>query len=43
MPFENIPRDGGALMLGWALRWADIAENAKSGAEMQAKVTGHYG
>jgi putative CocE/NonD family hydrolase len=39
MPFENIPRDGGALMLGWALRWADIAENAKSGAEMQAKVT----
>jgi putative CocE/NonD family hydrolase len=38
MPFANIPRDGGALALGWALRWTDIVENAKTGADLQAKV-----
>jgi putative CocE/NonD family hydrolase len=38
MPFENIPREGGALTLGWALRWTDIVENARTGRELQAKV-----
>jgi putative CocE/NonD family hydrolase len=35
MPFDNLPRDGGALALGWALRWSDIVENASTGREMQ--------
>jgi len=38
MPFDNIPRDGGALALGWALRWTDIMENAKTGRDLQARV-----
>ena len=38
MPFKDIPREGGALRLGWALRWADIVENTRSGADMQSKV-----
>jgi putative CocE/NonD family hydrolase len=38
MPDANIPRDGGALALGWALRWTDIVENARTGRDMQAKV-----
>jgi len=38
MPFDNIPRDGGALALGWALRWTDIVENARTGRELQAKL-----
>jgi putative CocE/NonD family hydrolase len=38
MPFDNIPREGGALALGWALRWTDIIENAKTGQALQAKL-----
>ncbi len=38
MPFDNIPREGGALALGWALRWTDIIENARTGQELQAKL-----
>jgi putative CocE/NonD family hydrolase len=38
MPFDNIPREGGALALGWALRWTDIVENARTGQELQAKL-----
>lgn len=38
MPFANVPRDGGALALGWALRWTDIVENSRTGQEMQAKL-----
>lgn len=38
MPFDNIPRDGGAFALGWALRWTDIVENAQTGRELQAKL-----
>ncbi len=35
MPFHNLPYDGGVLLLGWAIRWTDIVENARSGAELQ--------
>lgn len=35
MPFRNLPYEGGALLLGWAIRWTDIVENARSGAELQ--------
>jgi hypothetical protein len=38
VPFANVPRAGGALALGWALRWTDIVENARTGREMQAKL-----
>ncbi|MDA1348217.1 MAG: CocE/NonD family hydrolase, partial [Chloroflexi bacterium] len=38
MPDANIPRDGGVLALGWALRWADIIETARTGHDLQAKV-----
>lgn len=38
MPFDNIPREGGALTLGWALRWTDIVENARTGKEFQTKL-----
>lgn len=38
MPFDNIPREGGALALGWALRWTDIVENAQTGQEFQARL-----
>lgn len=38
MPNDNIPREGGALALGWALRWADIVENARTGRELQDRV-----
>ncbi|MFC1747109.1 CocE/NonD family hydrolase, partial [Candidatus Neomarinimicrobiota bacterium] len=30
IPFENMPYDGGALQLGWAIRWVDIMENAST-------------
>jgi putative CocE/NonD family hydrolase len=38
MPFDNIPREGGALAMGWALRWANIMENARTGRELQAML-----
>jgi putative CocE/NonD family hydrolase len=38
MPFANIPREGGALALGWSLRWTDIIENVRTGRELQAKL-----
>ena len=38
MPFHNIPREGGALAMGWALRWTDIIENARTGRELQTKL-----
>jgi len=38
MPFDNVPREGGVLALGWAIRWTDIVENARTGQELQAKV-----
>ncbi|NIW37014.1 MAG: CocE/NonD family hydrolase [Gemmatimonadetes bacterium] len=38
MPYHNIPREGGALALGWAVRWTDIMENARTGRELQAKL-----
>lgn len=38
MPFQNIPREGGVLALGWALRWTDIMENSRTGRELQEKL-----
>lgn len=38
LPFANIPRDGGVPALGWALRWTDIVENARTGRDMQATL-----
>jgi putative CocE/NonD family hydrolase len=38
MPFQNIPREGGVFAMGWALRWTDIVENARTGRELQAKL-----
>ncbi len=35
VPFDDIPRDGGAFALGWALRWTNIVENAKTGQDLQ--------
>ncbi len=38
MPFDNLPYEGGVLLIGWAIRWTDIIENARTAAEMRRKV-----
>ncbi|NIT61705.1 MAG: CocE/NonD family hydrolase [Aliifodinibius sp.] len=38
MPFENLPYDGGVLLLGWGIRWVDLVENARTGLELQQKL-----
>jgi putative CocE/NonD family hydrolase len=37
-PFDNMPYDRGALLLGWAVRWVDVIENAHTGGEMAARL-----
>ncbi|UCD38541.1 MAG: CocE/NonD family hydrolase [Fidelibacterota bacterium] len=38
MPFDNMPYEGGALLLGWAVRWTDIMESARTGYELEQKT-----
>jgi len=38
MPFDNMPYEGGVLVMGGDIRWADIVENAKTVADMQNKA-----
>lgn len=38
MPFDNLPYERGVLLLGWAIRWTDIIENAKSSSDIAKKV-----
>ncbi|MGD8539530.1 MAG: CocE/NonD family hydrolase, partial [Candidatus Aminicenantes bacterium] len=39
MPFDNMPYEGGVLVMGGNIRWVDIIENSKSAADMQKKVS----
>jgi putative CocE/NonD family hydrolase len=38
IPFDNLPYEGGVLLLGWAIRWVDIMENAHTGREFAARL-----
>jgi putative CocE/NonD family hydrolase len=38
MPFDNMPYEGGVLVLGGDIRWIDIIENTKTVADMQNKA-----
>jgi putative CocE/NonD family hydrolase len=38
MPFDNMPYEGGVLVMGGDIRWIDIIENSKSAADMQKKA-----
>ena len=38
MPFDNMPYEGGVLVLGGDIRWVDIIENTKTVADMQNKA-----
>ncbi len=38
MPFDNMPYEGGVLVMGGNIRWIDIIENSKSAADMQKKA-----
>jgi putative CocE/NonD family hydrolase len=38
MPFDNMPYEGGVLVMGGNIRWVDIIENSKSAADMQKKA-----
>jgi putative CocE/NonD family hydrolase len=38
MPFGDVPYEGGVLKLGWAIRWTDIMENARTGRELAARL-----
>jgi len=38
IPFDNLPYEGGTLLLGWTIRWADIMENARTGREFAGKL-----
>jgi len=38
MPFDNMPYEGGVLVMGGNIRWVDIVENAKTAADMQKKA-----
>ncbi len=37
-PFDNMPYEGGVLVMGGNIRWVDIVENAKTAADMQKKA-----
>jgi putative CocE/NonD family hydrolase len=43
IPFANLPYEGGALLLGWAIRWTDIMENARTGKEFAGKLQAAIG
>jgi putative CocE/NonD family hydrolase len=38
MPFDGLPYQGGVLQLGWAVRWTDIMENARTGRDLAARL-----
>lgn len=38
MPFDNLPYENGVFLMGWAVRWTDIVENARTGRELQGKL-----
>jgi len=38
MPFDNMPYEGGVLVMGGDIRWIDIVENSKTAEDMQKKV-----
>jgi hypothetical protein len=38
IPFDNMPYEGGVLVMGGDIRWVDIVENSKTAADMQKKV-----
>jgi len=37
-PFDNMPYEGGVLVMGGNIRWVDIVENSKTVADMQKKA-----
>ncbi|UCC41278.1 MAG: CocE/NonD family hydrolase [Candidatus Aminicenantes bacterium] len=37
-PFDNMPYEGGVLVMGGNIRWVDIVENSKTLADMQKKA-----
>jgi len=38
MPFDNMPYEGGVLVMGGNIKMGDIVENAKQAADMQKKA-----
>jgi len=38
IPFDNMPYEGGVLVMGGNIRWVDIVENSKTSADMQKKA-----
>lgn len=38
MPFDNMPYEGGVLVMGGDIRWVDIVENSKTAVDMQKKA-----
>ena len=42
MPFNNMPYEGGLLVMGGDIRWIDIIENTKTAADMREKAREVY-
>jgi putative CocE/NonD family hydrolase len=38
MPFDNMPYEGGLLVMGGDIRWVDIVENSKTAVDIQKKI-----